>query len=103
MTRAPRSIAPASVIAVIVAACTIVASACAPPGVAPAIGDVIASVAVTTLPGASTNAGTKATLVDDDATFGKGAAPAISNTIVSAFPGAPSKPLFVAQADGFDD
>jgi hypothetical protein len=63
---------------------------------------VLQKVAITTLPGASPNAGAAGVFVGRRIRFGNGTAPALSNSVVSAFPGAPAKPLFVGQAAAFD-
>jgi len=61
-----------------------------------------AAVRITDLPGASQNAGVAGVFTATDLVPGAGAGPALSNTIVSAIPGAPPKPVFVGQATAFD-
>jgi len=70
-------------------------------GLAPAT-NILARVAITTLPGASANAGQAGTFVARGFRVDGGAAPTLSNSLLSAVPGAPAKPLFVGQARGFD-
>jgi hypothetical protein len=62
----------------------------------------LASVSITSLPGASMNTGAAGVFSPDASAAGSGTAPALSNTIVSAFPGAPAKPIFVSQTAAFD-
>jgi hypothetical protein len=66
--------------------------------------NVLAKVAITNLAGSSPNAGALGNFVnrrlEDD--YGHGKAPALSNTVLSAVPGTPAKPLFVGQANPFD-
>jgi len=61
-----------------------------------------AQVNITTLPGASENAGAKGEFVNAGVRFGNGAAPTLSNAVLSSVPGAPAKPLFVGQRADFD-
>lgn len=62
----------------------------------------LSRVAVTALPGASTNAGVEGAWVKADFPAGTLGAPALSNTALSAVPGTPPKPLFVRDAAGFN-
>ena len=70
------------------------------PGSTPA--RTFSKVAVTALPGASTNAGVEGTWVRADFPAGTRGAPALSNTVLSAMPGTPPKPLFVRDGAGFN-
>ncbi len=63
----------------------------------------LASTAITSLPGASMNAGAAGVFMATAPGAGSGTAPALSNTVVSAVPGAPAKPVFVAQPAPFDN
>src|SRR3954470_6970472 len=62
-----------------------------------AIDDVISAVNITTLPGASLAAGNKGVFKDGPAQFGTSLPPRISNNVVSAAPGTPTKPIFVSE------
>lgn len=63
---------------------------------------VLSAANVTTLPGASPNAGATGTFSPDAVAPGTGSAPKLSNTVLSAIPGAPPKILFVGQDTPFD-
>src|SRR4051812_46654335 len=63
---------------------------------------VIAAAGITTLPGASANAGAAGVFSPDDIHAGTGNAPKLSNTVLSAIPGTPPKILFVGQDAPFD-
>jgi hypothetical protein len=63
---------------------------------------VITSVAITSLPGASANAGAAGTFVAQDINPGQTSPPTLSNAVLSAVPGCPPKPLFVGQPGAFD-
>ena len=54
--------------------------------------DTLYKVAITSLPGASPNAGIVGVYKPTQANFGTGTAPALSNSWLSAIPGAPPKP-----------
>jgi hypothetical protein len=61
-------------------------------------GNPLARVAFTSLPGATTSAGIAGTFISDiTPEFGRGTSPKLSNTVISALPGTPAKPLFVGQ------
>lgn len=53
------------------------------------------AVSITALPGASEGAGVAGSYVDAELVPGIGTAPALSNSVLSAVPGSPPKPLFV--------
>jgi hypothetical protein len=55
----------------------------------------LAKVGITALPGASEGAGLEGTFVDGNIVPTLGTAPSLSNSVLSAVPGAPPKPLFV--------
>ncbi len=63
---------------------------------------VFSAVRVTTLPGASQNAGSAGVFMASDLEPGSASAPAVSNTILSALPGTPPKVMFIGQAAAFD-
>ncbi len=64
----------------------------------------LARVAITTIPGGAAKPGTRARFVNSSIRVGNGdGAPALSNSVLSSFPGAPAKPLFVGQDKAFDD
>jgi hypothetical protein len=66
--------------------------------------ETLSQVGITSLPGASTSAGIAGTFVPDlTPEFGHAAAPKLSNSVVSALPGTPPKPLFVGQDIPYDD
>jgi hypothetical protein len=62
----------------------------------------LAQVNITSLPGASANAGAKGVFKGGGLRFGRTTRPALSNSLLSAVPGAPAKVLFVGQAQPFD-
>ncbi|HTJ47394.1 MAG TPA: hypothetical protein VL463_35085 [Kofleriaceae bacterium] len=65
--------------------------------------DTLAKVAITSLPGASASAGIVGTFIPDKTpAYGHATAPRLSNSVVSALPGTPPKPLFVAQDIPYD-
>jgi hypothetical protein len=63
----------------------------------------LARVAITSLPGASSNAGAVGKFVGQGFHPGSGRAPALSNSLLSSVPGTPAKPLFVGQSGTFDE
>ncbi len=63
----------------------------------------LSRVAITSLPGASTSAGIVGTFVPGTTpAYGHASPPKLSNTVVSALPGTPPKPLFVGQDIPYD-
>ncbi|MCE9573550.1 MAG: hypothetical protein K8W52_10370 [Deltaproteobacteria bacterium] len=65
--------------------------------------DTLAQVAITSLPGASVSAGIVGTFVPSATPpYGHASPPRLSNTVVSALPGTPPKPVFVAQDLPYD-
>ena len=65
--------------------------------------DTLSRVAITSLPGASVSAGIVGTFIPDKSpAYGHATAPRLSNTVISALPGTPPKPLFVAQDIPYD-
>src|SRR5262249_5892846 len=64
--------------------------------------DLFSRVGITALPGASAAAGLDGVWKTHDLGPGSGQAPALTNSVLSALPGAPPKPLFVGQTAPFD-
>jgi hypothetical protein len=64
---------------------------------------ILAKVRITSQPGASPNAGAQGVFSKSSLKPGAGAAPKLSNSVLSSFPGTPAKPLFVGQDAAFDD
>jgi hypothetical protein len=63
----------------------------------------LSRVAITSLPGASTSAGIEGEFIPNKTPpYGFADAPKLSNTVVSALPGTPPKPLFVGQDLAYD-
>ncbi len=63
----------------------------------------LSNVNITSLPGASANAGAAGEFIAGGLRFGRKGAPNLSNSLLSAVPGAPAKVLFVGQAAAFDE
>jgi hypothetical protein len=82
---------------------SLVAFVCAcPPPAGGAASDVFSAVNVTSLAGASAASGTAGEFQSGAIPSGTGAAPALSNTVASAVPGTPAKPIFISQSAAFD-
>lgn len=73
-----------------------------PPPATGGSSDTLSKVAITSLPGASPSAGLVGVFKETTLQPGTGAPPALSNSVLSALPGAPAKPLFVGQPQPFD-